>query len=65
MKILIIGSGKVGSTIANTLSLEKFDIDIIDRDELNFEKITNTVTKIKGDVLDENFMLNFDLEVYD
>ena len=65
MKILIIGSGKVGSTIANTLSLEKFDIDIVDRDELNFGSITNTVTKIKGDVLDENFMLNFDLEKYD
>lgn len=65
MKILIIGSGKVGSTIANTLSLEKFDIDIIDREELNFGSITNTVTKIKGDVLDENFMLNFDLEKYD
>ena len=65
MKILIIGSGKVGSTIANTLSLEKFDIDIVDREELNFGSITNTVTKIKGDVLDENFMLNFDLEKYD
>ena len=65
MKILIIGSGKVGSTIANTLSLEKFDIDIVDRDESNFESITNSVTKIKGDVLDENFMLTMDLEFYD
>ena len=65
MKILIIGSGKVGSTIANTLSLEKFDIDIVDRDESNFESITNSVTKIKGDVLDENFMLTMDLESYD
>ncbi|MGF0095191.1 NAD-binding protein [Peptoniphilus sp. SGI.035] len=65
MKILIIGSGKVGSTIANTLSLEKFEIDVVDRDELNFEKITNTVTKIRGDVLDENFVLTMDLESYD
>ncbi|OLR65238.1 NAD-binding protein [Peptoniphilus porci] len=65
MKILIIGSGKVGSTIANTLSLEKFEIDVVDRDELNFEKITNTVTKIKGDVLDEDFVLTMDLESYD
>ena len=59
MKILIIGSGKVGSTIANTLSLEKFDIDIVDRNELNFATITNTVTKIKGVLLYEKFLLNF------
>lgn len=65
MKILIIGSGKVGSTIANTLSLEKFDIDVVDRDEVNFENITNTVTKIRGDVLEENFVKTMDLEAYD
>ena len=41
MKILIIGSGKVGSTIAKTLSLEKFEVDLVDRDEKNFEEITN------------------------
>ena len=65
MKILIIGSGKVGSTIANTLSLEKFDIDVVDRVEENFGNITNTVNKIKGDVLDEKFILKINLDSYD
>lgn len=65
MKILIIGSGKVGSTIANTLSLEKYEVDIVDRNEKNFENITNSVNKIKADVLEEKFILNRDLEKYD
>lgn len=65
MKILIIGSGKVGSTIANTLSLEKYKIDIIDRFEENFSNITSAVNKIKGDILDENFINTLDLESYD
>ena len=65
MKILIVGSGKVGSTIANTLSLEKFDIDVVDRVEENFGNITNTVNKIKGDVLDEKFILKINLDSYD
>ena len=47
MKILIIGSGKVGSTIAKALSLEKFEVDLVDRDEKNFEEITNKVNKIR------------------
>jgi len=64
MKILIIGSGKVGSTIANTLSLEKYEIDIIDRYEENFHNITNNVNKIRGDILEENFLDNLDLASY-
>ena len=65
MKILIIGSGKVGSTIAKTLSLEKFEVDLVDRDEKNFEEITNKVNKIRADVLEEDFVINNDLSKYD
>ena len=65
MKILIIGSGKVGSTIAKALSLEKFEVDLVDRDEKNFEEITNKVNKIRADVLEEDFVINNDLSKYD
>ena len=65
MKILIIGSGKVGSTIAKTLSLEKFEVDLVDRNEKNFEEITNSVNKIRADVLEEDFFINHDLSKYD
>ena len=34
MKILIIGSGKVGSTIAKALSLEKYEVDLVDREKI-------------------------------
>ena len=33
MRILVIGGGKVGYTLAESLSLENHDVTIIDRDE--------------------------------
>ncbi|MGI5948783.1 NAD-binding protein [Peptoniphilus sp.] len=65
MKILIIGAGKVGSTIANTLILEDFEIDIIDRDADNFTGLSNKINYFVGDVLNGKFLSKFVLESYD
>lgn len=65
MKILIIGAGKIGKTIANTLALDDFDIDIVDRVSENFEDLSKEVTTFTGDVLNGSFLKTFDLEKYD
>ena len=43
MKILIIGSGKMGKYLANTLVKEKHDVTIIDKNENLIEKISVTL----------------------
>ena len=43
MKILIVGCGKVGYTLAKTLTLEKHDITLVDKDEQRINKITTEV----------------------
>ena len=39
MKIVIVGSGRVGATLANTLSVEGHDVSIIDRDPKAFNRL--------------------------
>lgn len=39
MKIVIVGSGRVGATLANTLSVEGHDVSIIDRDPNAFRRL--------------------------
>ncbi len=46
MKILIAGGGKVGSSVAETLSAEGHDITVIDRDPEVIERISNTLDVI-------------------
>ena len=50
MNILIVGAGKVGSTLAAYLSQEDHDITIIDNDEDVIQQINDTldVMCIKG-----------------
>lgn len=50
MKILIVGAGKVGITLAEFLSLEDHDITIVDNDERAIQRAGNTldVMCIKG-----------------
>ena len=46
MKIIIAGGGKVGSSVAGTLSSEGHDITVIDRDPEVIERISNTLDVI-------------------
>ena len=46
MKIIIAGGGKVGSSVAGTLSSEGHDITVIDRDPEVIEHISNTLDVI-------------------
>lgn len=50
MKIIIVGAGKVGSTLADYLSMEEHDITIVDNDERAIQRASNTldVMCIKG-----------------
>lgn len=46
MKIIIAGGGKVGTSVAKTLSAEGHDITVIDRDPEVIERISNTLDVI-------------------
>jgi trk system potassium uptake protein TrkA len=50
LKIIIVGAGKVGSTLADYLSMEEHDITIVDNDEKAIQRASNTldVMCIKG-----------------
>lgn len=65
MKILVIGLGKVGSVVANALVLEDFEVDGIERNQDNFNQLSDKVNTYVGDVLDSKFLVKFDLEKYD
>lgn len=65
MKILVIGLGKVGSSIANALVLEDFEIDGIERDQESINNLSDKVNTYVGDVLDSKFLIKFDLKKYD
>ena len=43
MKIIIAGGGKVGYSVAETLSAEGHDITVIDRDPQVIEHVSNTL----------------------
>ena len=46
MKIIIAGGGKVGYSVAETLSAEGHDITVIDRDPQVIEHVSNTLDVI-------------------
>ena len=64
MKIVIIGSGKVGSNLSQSLSKEGHDITIIDCDADALKKIQNTqdVMCIVGNGADVNTQLEASVE---
>ena len=43
MKIIIVGCGKVGTTLAEQLNKENHDITLIDQDAQALEKVTNSI----------------------
>lgn len=58
MKIIIIGCGRVGSSVANILSLEKHDIIVIDHEKNAFKRLGKgfTGTTIMGHAFDKNVL---------
>ena len=42
MKIIIVGSGKMGTYLSNILAREKYDITVIDKNEDVINKLNNT-----------------------
>ena len=46
MKILIAGGGKVGYSVAETLSAEGHDITVIDRDPAVIDSVSNSLDVI-------------------
>lgn len=66
MKILIIGSGRVGSKVIETLSYENFDIDVIDKDPKDFEFLKSSRINVKSmDILEDDNLKALDFISYD
>ena len=43
MRIIIVGNGKVGSTLAEQLSVENHDVVIIDKNQQNIDNLVNSL----------------------
>ncbi|WP_432648367.1 NAD-binding protein, partial [Mitsuokella sp.] len=43
MRIVVVGAGKLGYSIASLLSKEQFDVIVIDHDEGQLEAVKNTL----------------------
>lgn len=65
MDILIIGAGRVGRRVINTLSIED-NVDVIDSNLDALSKIrAKNVNKINRDILEEDLLNKIDFEKYD
>ena len=64
MKVVILGCGRVGSTIATTMSREGHDVTIIDQNPDSFRRLANDYAgkKITGNGIDEDTLRGADLE---
>lgn len=67
MKIIIIGSGKVGYTLAENLVKEKFDVIVIDKNHYALERIENNldVMCIKGNGVSTGILLEAGVDTAD
>ena len=45
MRIVIVGAGKLGYSIAEVLSQEQFDVVMVDHEEGQLEAVKNTLRK--------------------
>lgn len=63
MKVVILGCGRVGSTIASTMSREGHDVTIIDRNPDSFKRLASDYTgaTIVGNGIDEDTLNKADL----
>ena len=64
MKIVIVGSGRVGAALANSLSLEGHDVSIIDKDASAFRRLAKTFKgkAIQGIGFDRQVLLDAGIE---
>lgn len=67
MKIVILGCGRVGSTIATTMSVEGHDVTIIDINADSFRRLTSDFTgrKIVGNGIDEDTLRRAEVDKAD
>lgn len=58
MKVMIVGCGRVGSTLANILSLEQKDVVVIDKNEEAFLRLGKTFRgqKVRGHGFDKKIL---------
>lgn len=64
MKVVILGCGRVGSTIASVMSREGHDITIIDQNSDSFRRLADDFSgkKIVGNGLDEDTLHKADVD---
>ncbi|MEZ0537284.1 TrkA family potassium uptake protein [Caldicellulosiruptoraceae bacterium PP1] len=64
MYIIVVGCGKVGSTLANSLSNDGHDVVVIDNDASNFSRLGADYNgaKIQGIVIDEDVLKQAGIE---
>lgn len=60
MKIIIVGCGRTGSTIASKMGLQGHDVTVIDRNPLAFERIAPAFcgNLLTGTGIDEDVLVN-------
>jgi trk system potassium uptake protein len=64
MRVIIVGCGRVGSHLANTLSAERHDVVIIDRSPLSFGRLSREFTgrMLTGVGFDREILQKADIE---
>lgn len=64
MKVVILGCGRVGSTIATTMSREGHDVTIIDQSPDSFRRLSTDYSgkTVVGNGLDPDVLLKADIE---
>lgn len=66
MKLLVIGSGRVGAMVVNSLSFEDVEIDVIDKSTKALSQLkSKNVKKINQNVLEGDFLSTLDFSKYD
>jgi len=58
--VIVVGSGRFGSSVANSLSLSGFDVTVIDKDEKSFLRLPPSFGgyEIIGDATDVDILLS-------
>lgn len=67
MKLVILGCGRVGSTIATTMSQEGHDVTIIDQNADSFRRLTSDFAgkKVLGNGIDEDTLRRAEVDKAD
>ncbi len=55
MRIVILGSGRLGSRLANALGAEENQVDVVDQDDTKFKSLEErpNIHRIQGNIFDE------------